>query len=65
MVVNISGSNVIISLKNIVSTDIGSGQGVEIILQETGINPVDILVMPYSIRNFRPNGHERFSCDVA
>ena len=28
----------------------GAGQGIEIIAQETGINPVKILVMPFSAR---------------
>ena len=32
IVVNVSGTNAIISLKNILPTDIGSGQGLEIIL---------------------------------
>ena len=29
----------------------GARQGIEIIAQETGINPVEILVVPYSVRN--------------
>ena len=32
MVVNISGTSTMISLKNIMPTDIGSGQGLEIML---------------------------------
>ena len=51
LVVNVSGMNAIISLKNIAPTDIESGQGIEITLRETGINPVEMLVAPYSIRN--------------
>ena len=37
MVMNVSGANAMISLKNIMPPDIGSGQGLEIILRDSTI----------------------------
>ena len=60
MVMNVSGANAIIYLKNVAPTHIGSGQDIEIILRGTGINPVEILVAPYSARNIHVKYQGRY-----
>ena len=48
MEVNVSGGS---RYENIEPHDMGFGQDIEFIVQETGINPVEILVAPLSARN--------------